>query len=46
MPVVIFQRIVADVMLITEKQSNTNLTLNTFLYERREIKGQTVCYSM
>ena len=39
--VVIFQRTVVYVVLITGKQSDTNLTLNRFLYGRREIKGQS-----
>ena len=42
MPVVIFQRTAAYVILIAGKQSETNLTLNTFLYGRREIKGQSM----
>ena len=39
---VIFQRTAVYVILIAGKQSETNLTLNTFLYGRREIKA----YSM
>ena len=38
----IFQRIVAYVVLIIGKQSNTNLILNTILYGKREIKGQSM----
>jgi len=41
MPVVIFQRIVGYAMLITGKQSNTNLTLK-ILNGRRENKGQSM----